>query len=503
MSIQFRSRIKPAIDYTQELNSFGTCCTQTDGVRSAVSSSFYECFASGGQFVAEPWDGTSNGQCPQTDTRLGCCCACSYVSDDEYDLMDPRETPYLLSGLESNVSKCECDRFKGKWTEGVCPALTEENLGEYCVLSNMDVRYPRACSHMGVDDITGWPTSATCSDVCTYSSCTALGTTDHPAVYDQNARCTIPLGLNLNNNEVTYGSTQTFSTIVTKLINSVGGKFGSCYDLENVNGTLEYNCSISEKRTCLGYWVEEQNANNIFCVTSYQPTNPTKIDGKYQPQTMSQASFDAIGLTLGDEFQGGIYLGIFEPSPNNPRSSLVLGNIDFGKSTETRFNGDSVGNASHKKWALIADKSHYAASFLQMDEPDVSYKTSMWDGYYNTYGQSTIFPGIRTKLTDGIRDINIGGFIDWYIPSIHELGFYSLYVNNTEQNIDSGILLSSSTFSSNKLDSTTNKVRILNNHSFVYGQQCRRIDTTDTYRVGLVDKNTMEFLRLFRRIVIE
>lgn len=506
MSIQFRSRIKPAIDYTNDLNAFGTCCSLTEGPR---AESFYGCFASGGQFIAEPWNGTPDGQCPSTDTRLGCCCACSYVSDTEYDLLEPYPptNPYLLSGTQSNVSKCECDRLKGKWTGGECPTLNSNNWEIYCVSgtdaqTEIDVRYPKSCCHLGFDSETGWPIGVTCSDVCTYGQCAALGTSEYASIYDDTTRCKVPL----RNGDAVAACSDPLkvSLMATKTNLYENFNMGSCYTLEEVNGNLEYNCTLSPWSDCSGYWVGEQDADIAYCATPYQPTDPTKINGNYQVQSMTQSEFSAIGLTLGDGVFGGIYLGIFEPTPNNSKSSLIYSNIDFGKATKTRFYGDQIGNTNHKKWAVFISSHTAQVPFLREEESDVAYQTSTWDGYYNTYGQDGIFDGVHTKLFDFIRGNVMWGFNDWYIPSIYELGLYALAINERKHKADLGIITSSSFFNSAKINSTTNKTRLVGNSSFTYGQNCLDLRNQPLYnhRVGLVDKLSTHYIKFFRKIVI-
>ena len=70
---------------------------------------------------------------------------------------------------------------------------------------------------------------------------------------------------------------------------------------------------------------------------------------------------------------------------------------------------------------------------------------------------------------------------------------------------DLGILISSSMFNSNNINTNTNKTKLIENHSFVYGQQCKDLRNQPIYsfKVGLVDKSVVSYSRLFRKIVIE
>ena len=71
-SIQFRSRIKPAINYNLKLNDFGVCC---DSNKDKTRKTFLECFNEGGYFI--PNGDIETTTCPDIDLEKGCCCSCS------------------------------------------------------------------------------------------------------------------------------------------------------------------------------------------------------------------------------------------------------------------------------------------------------------------------------------------------------------------------------------------------------------------------------------------
>ena len=498
MSIQFRSRIKSAIDYSNELNSYGVCC---DSIGGKSIKSFYECFTENGYFIGGISGGIDSVTCPNPEIELGCCCSCSYVTDGGFAQMDPYPPtePYLSSGIRSNISKCECSRLKGKWTSGECPSsLTNTNLDPLCKSNNIDVRYPRSCCHLGFDEQTGWPTSIECTDVCNSSDCADLSTPEYPSVFGTTTRCftrlltddTIP-SVSCIENPLRLISTS------SSLYN--GLDIGSCYVLEDNDGELQYNCNLTPEILCPEYWIQKQDSDEAFCDNKFKPSNPVKVNGSYSVQTMLESDFNLLGLTTGDEFQGGKFIGIFKPSKLNTESSVVYGNINFGNPTLGKFNSDDVGG-NNSKWALIVDETRYIVPFLLKNEYDIHYQTSLWDGYYNTYGNNALFNGIRTNLTNTIKYTNRKGFIDYYLPSIYELHFYSSYLFSSGVTAK-GNLISSSMFDTKYLNVNRSQTSI-KNQKFIYGQVIN--DGYDiNYKTVLINKYNVETAIFMRRIVLQ
>ena len=150
------------------------------------------------------------------------------------------------------------------------------------------------------------------------------------------------------------------------------------------------------------------------------------------------------------------------------------------------------------QWALIVNETKYNIPFLLSDEKDTDYNTSLWDGYYNTYGNSSNFQGIKSALTNTIRYQPRNGFIDYYIPSIYELNFYAAYLRN-KGITDVGNLISSSIFNTKYISNTSKTV--LNNFTFVYGQAIKSSYDVN-YRNILINKRHKETILFFRRILL-
>lgn len=188
MSIQFRNRIKPAIDYSDILNSYGVCCGATGSTGNVKH--FIECFNEGGYFVPVK-NGEQQVECPNMDQERGCCCSCSFVDVNERQL----EVSQYTTGLKSGTTRCECARSRGRWSPYIDGATgcsnSVENFQNYCIEPGpIDVREPKSCCHLKFDDITGWPTGIECIDVCSSQDCAILGTDIYPSTFGT-TRCII------------------------------------------------------------------------------------------------------------------------------------------------------------------------------------------------------------------------------------------------------------------------------------------------------------------------
>lgn len=510
-SIQFRSRIKPAFNYGDTLNSYGVCCGVTGN--NSVVKTFMECFNEGGYFIPTFGNDPSTVSCPDSDTRLGCCCACAYMDNNDFSQLPPLTSegivapgyaPYLSSGFESNISRCDCERKGGKWTEGSCPSvLTTDNTPgttgswQYRCLKGLttDARVPRSCCHMSYDAF-GFAESVTCVNKCTAQECGDLGNNTYPAIFGE-SRCDIPVIFEQpTTNCVTGRSLSLISTRTTTYEDSL---IGSCFTLGLSGDSLKYNCTLTPRSLCSEYWVEEKDQDTPYCSSNYKPSDPQLFNGRYQPQIMSESAFNSIGLTAGDQFQGGVYIGTFY-TPNAETTSEVYGNLSFGQPTFSKYHSDNVG-LTYEKWAIIVNTDSYSVPFLLENERTVEYNTSLWDGYFNTYGDNKAFSGVDTVLLNTIKYENRKGFIDYYLPSIYELMFYAKYLRS--RNIKNmGVLLSSSLFNT-KYVSNENK-GIVGTNQFVYGLSVSStLNTSDeNYRTVLINSKNVQTVNFFRRIIL-
>lgn len=510
-SIQFRSRIKPAFNYGDTLNSYGVCCGTTGN--NNVVKSFIECFNEGGYFIPTFGNDPSTISCPDSDTRLGCCCACAYMDPNNFSQLPPLTSegivapgyaPYLSSGFQSNVSRCDCDRRGGKWTEGACPTtLTTDNTAgttgswQYRCLKGLttDARVPRSCCYMSYDAF-GFAESVVCTNQCTSRDCADLGTSTYPAIFGD-SRCDVPVIYEQPTTNCVTG--RSLSLMTTRTTDYDESLIGSCFTLGLSGDSLKYNCALTPRISCGEYWVQERDQNNPYCSSSYKPSDPQLFNGRYQPQIMLESDFNDIGLTAGDSFQGGVYIGTFY-TPNAETTSEVYGNLSFGEPVLAKYNADNIG-LTYEKWAVIVNTDSYTVPFLLGYEREVDYTTSLWDGYYNTYGDNKAFTGLDTVLLNTIKYENRKGFIDYYLPSIYELMFYAEYLRvRGIKNV--GVLLSSSLFNA-KYVSNENK-GLIDGSQFVYGLSISSTLNTSTqnYRTVLINAKNAQTVNFFRRIIL-
>ncbi len=161
MTLQFRSRIKSAIDYSSDIANVGICCEHnttpeyTGEEYTAYLSTANKCYSdqtSGSLITRTFYAGVTdvaNFNCLK-GSASGCCCSCLYarqsqkyneflndtslfpVDTIEGDKNKCDQYQYDLDialhpevGLKNNVPQCECGRIGGVWSENSCPLLQE------------------------------------------------------------------------------------------------------------------------------------------------------------------------------------------------------------------------------------------------------------------------------------------------------------------------------------------------------------------------------------------
>jgi len=233
---------------------------------------------------------------------------------------------------------------------------------------------------------------------------------------------------------------------------------GSAYSCSD--STTQEWCESNE-----GIWNYPLDSLPIKCNSNPCPTPPreendTTVNIKYSPITLNVDSFN--GLNVGDSYQGGIYVGMFEPGGDvNINGSFVVGNPETGPANEYNATGKSS-ETSNSKWALILYPSDYETTEKELFISRTITKTSTADGHYNIYGNGTDYYGISSKLANHIRKINLYGYDDWYIMSRDELAFVAKTIkDNTSVDFEmNGLYITSS------LHNET-----IGNSRYLYGQE--------------------------------
>ena len=540
MSTQFRSRIKTVGFYDGEESAVGGCCLP-DGTK--ILTTISDCNKQSGYF--QNTEDINLIQCPDRGL-VGACCACSYIKQNQVDYdafinsiteSGPDSLYYSSSGsdvqgLESrfgvkdSVSQCECNRLGGNWFYGPLSDVTR--LKNLCNSYGTDVRVPGSCCHE--DPITG---DIICKDICTSLECGNLSTTDYTTQYggtrepDTHTLCS---NVYNNNDSPTCVGSGDDDGQEEGLAGSES-LAGSCYEITLKNDKFLHSCSRKTESDCdavNGFWP----VNSSLCDgTNGGLYPPEKSSGSLIVTPPSRKSSEMTLPTTGTEYQGGIYIGAFEPG-----ASTISYRNQKTKSLSTDTARDYGYGQQLGKWALILHPRFYGdpsdvsrlstrtlyRSISQSDKKK-SYPTSYYDGFYNTYGNNLDYLGPRSQLYNDIRSLTKNGFNDWYIPSIDELSFINqnltktvIYdkVNKTER-LSKIILpgyfgtnIMSSTFYSSKdtsnPESKTLGRQVINYKTYLWGQNFAYDANINNYGLRFyLDRTTPLSVPLVRRILIK
>jgi hypothetical protein len=485
---QFKSRVPSGLQFTTaegpQGGDQGYCCSNTgDGTYN--TSTRYECFVKNGFFVLSDPDNT----CPKI--RKGQCCY--YTASGN------------LAGLAKNTPYCGCGSayipgyYKHTFidNEDVAKGVTCATIktvdkaapttGACCYWKLVDDKYINLCET--VDDI----------DVC--DSLHEGGTAGLKYTFYLAKNCIKDGGEIVCNS----GLKRTQAQIEAEP-QCVPDTDKDCYREQNMLGNcctlLEdglRGCSVTTKENCSGFWsylggVVDCNGSTL-CSGVYFPQ---KIENVYTPTTASLNTLknSANELeklpTTNTLYQGGLYVGIFEPGSNiNIVGSEVFGNLNTGAPITYKARGTGSGTRN-KKWILIAAPSDISLSSSNIFKPDS--KTSVYDGFYSTNQETTTF--FKT-----IKNVNINGFSDWYIPSQDELAFYfknisSTFATNGYTNLKPQYYLTSTHYSVDSIGS----LQTLGNKYFAYVQSANPLEYG---KVILMPQDSLVCnVRLFRRIYL-
>jgi hypothetical protein len=526
MSVQFRSRVKSVVDFGTDLKNVGTCCF-ADGTSQSLS--FYECFLQNGTYI--PGEDIA---CPEQGA-LGDCYACSYLTQAQREQVIATNGAILGTNPDwgtKEVTQCECTRIGGQLGVTADPNYP-----------NRDVRVPKACCYFDYN-ANGFPIGITCENVCSEKECSLRGITftmlgaccnsedqtceytsvsecDETAgfVFYPNQDCVPGICINPPTPELRHTPLYTPNKLCSEVecseesINSnnfavmVLGQnavfnfdIGPCYELVKLESGYTYTCDLKMLHQCQGYWVNPENFDNVvLCENSFKPQVPVREEGRLvEPEFMTEAAFDTLGLTSGDEYKGGYYIGKYKID------GTVYGSLNLTP-PEEKYYEDNSPRDQYKKWALIVDYTDYIFSVSTKEELQFSAPiTSTNDGFYNIYGDKTNFYGSDTTSINTIANTTKNGFADFYIPSINELYFISYVIKNNaslKQKLNmTNILTSSSIFFENITSQKTNAYNF-NGTVFTYGQNMN-FDTFNYGTTVLVPGYQKSYIRLVRKIVL-
>ena len=205
-------------------------------------------------------------------------------------------------------------------------------------------------------------------------------------------------------------------------------------------------------------------------------------------------------------YKNGLYVGIFEPgNPVNTIGSTVTGNPTTGGAFDYKPSVVGYGTAN-KRWAIVVASKDYNMDFLNDEYENTEIiPASMYDGLWNTFGDSNVYYGIQSKAMEKLREHSrLSG---WYLPSKNELEFvnnklnHGFFIPEVFKSMNSGTYLTSTPYfemqSSTKYDLDS---QIFNKQAFMFGQSFNKKDYGSIY---LVPRRTKVNVRLIRRIELE
>ena len=473
MSIQFRSRIKTAIDSNDALFTGSGVCCNIDGSKHDSLITYSACMEVSGYWQYA--ENIEDIECPPLSSK-GCCCSCSGVENhtDYMNSIDSQSyVPSYLGGLEAKT-KCECNDIGGLWSPEQCieftganePVFSVYNLcthGAYVapgvppteVLSAWDVRYPGGCC---VDDGQG---GVNCEYACDVDACQELqgcvcipedgdecpqncsGFFNHtttcndpvddpsnwPDCSSEEARTAMAQGGsgipskydNLLISNPNTNPDQDFMKRYNQTLRKTGlGIVAAC--VENINRN-KYTCKLSSIEFCNGYFMGMQEGGS-----PYNCNDTSEIDMIKTFLRDGTVTEDVVKTWKEGEYRiAGRYIGIYSGISSN---NVVYGHPKTGSVSSTHVieNEDkNFKSFTKNRYAVIVPENDYASN-IRLHNSSVTNlklhkrKNSTIDSISNMNIPLDVFKHIKNSFSVN----GIGAGFNWVVPSKTLLAFMML-----------------------------------------------------------------------------